>query len=126
MTLMIRFLLVLSVFFVVGCATVQVGREFDPTVFQSFEVGKTTTTAVLQAVGEPWLRQTMPDGLEVWTYLSSRSQAFSNCSRSVLWQVWRLRFASVGNSGTSECSAADADETHRVRLGRWAQVPVRG
>jgi len=77
MTLMIRFLLVLSVFFVVGCATVQVGREFDPTVFQSFEVGKTTTTAVLQAVGEPWLRQTMPDGLEVWTYLSSRSQAFA-------------------------------------------------
>jgi hypothetical protein len=60
-----------------GCVSVKMGRDFDPAVFQTFEVGKTTTATVLEKAGEPWLRQTMPDGLEVWTYLLSRSQAFA-------------------------------------------------
>jgi hypothetical protein len=60
-----------------ACATAKIGRDFDPAVFQTFKVGQTTTADVLAAPGEPWLRQTMPDGSEVWTYMESRARAFS-------------------------------------------------
>lgn len=58
-----------------GCATVEIDRDFDPALFESFTPGKTTATDVRAAAGEPWLRQKNPDRSETWTYLSSKSEA---------------------------------------------------
>jgi hypothetical protein len=60
-----------------SCVTMKMGRDFDPAVFRTFEVDKTTTAQVLASVGEPWMQQTLPDGVEVWTYLSTRTQAIA-------------------------------------------------
>jgi hypothetical protein len=59
----------------VSCATVQIGRDFDPALFQQFTAGRTTEAEVLAAAGEPWLRQTNADGSANWIYLSSKAEA---------------------------------------------------
>lgn len=65
------------VLLLVSCATVRMGREFDPEAFRSLEAGKATKADVLAMAGEPFTRTQMPDGSEVWTYMRSESRAFA-------------------------------------------------
>lgn len=58
-----------------GCATVTVGREFDPAALQALTPGESTTADVLAAAGEPYVRTILVDGSEQWVYLMSTAHA---------------------------------------------------
>ena len=49
-----------------GCGTATVGREFDPDMVTP---GSSTKADVLAPTGEPYIREVLPNGTEMWSYL---------------------------------------------------------
>jgi hypothetical protein len=63
----------LSLFVLIAGCTQTGGKKFDSSGVSSIRAGISTTSDVLDRLGQPLTRQSMPGGKEIWTYQFSRS-----------------------------------------------------
>lgn len=66
----------------IGCATAEVGRQYDTDAASHIQVGQTTEAEVISLLGQPLKVQENADGSKVYTYLYVRSEARSKVFHS--------------------------------------------
>lgn len=75
MTYQMRFgALCLGTMLVTGCATTHnIGNEFDSGAINKIKTGVSTKSDVLSLMGQPFRKNTSPDGISIWSYLLTTS-----------------------------------------------------
>ena len=98
-SILIPALIFLTTFLLSGCGTVQIGRDFDLTAFESIAaVGKTSKAQVMDLLGSPKstgiMQETSGKRYDEWVYISGAGEMPG--MKDTKFKILQIRFDQAG------------------------------